>query len=171
MKRCLVYTFEGIPVKSGDIVEVDYQGVLHTAVVKSVFETDDWNRFDLVRIPITRKLHTNTAKAAVRKRFNEFKDIRIRTERKTGRKFEKKVIGILGEDYQRRILKYVCLGNLFNDEEDHIRFIYANNSVLLKKDKHGHYIIIDFDKSADFNKCWIMPQKFKDYYDQLYLQY
>lgn len=170
LRKNLVYKVEGISLKSGDIVEVDYKGIPHIVVVKHVFETDDYNYQEMVRININKKLHTNTVNAAIRKRFNEFKDIRVQTERVKGKRLEKRIIKILGEDYRRRILKYICLGNIQFENDVFIGFNYANNLVILSKNKHGQYIIVGFQKykQSDFKAKWYTPKKVKDYYDRLY---
>ena len=164
---------EGVSLKNGDIVDVSYQGVSYTAVVNSVFEKDEFNYHELLRLNINKKPHTNTVRAVIRKWFNEFKDIRIQTERKKGKQLNKRVIKVLGEDYQRRILKYICLGNIHYKNDKVIGFIYANNIISLKKDKQGDYIITNFEKrkQSEFKQKWFTPEKYKDYYDNLFNDY
>lgn len=76
---------------------MSYQGISYTAVVNNVFEKDEFNYSERQRININKKLHMNTVRAAIRKRFNEFKDIQIQTKRKKGKQLDKKVIKILGK--------------------------------------------------------------------------
>lgn len=92
MKRKFVYAAEHVSVKRGDIVEVDYQGIPYLAVVHHVLEQDLHNFLNLKRKPINKKVHTNTVKAAVRKRFNQYKEIHVNTRKKKGRKLERKLL-------------------------------------------------------------------------------
>lgn len=167
MKRKFVYAAEHVSVKRGDLVEVDYQGTLYTAVVNHVFEQDLHNFRNLKRKPIVRQIHTNTAKAAVRKRFNQYKAMHVNTRKKKGRKLERKLLLQYGENYHRQIIKYICLGNILVDTPDSIFFLYANHTVLLKKALDENYVIQAVQTLDEFHNPWLTPDKFKDYVDQL----
>lgn len=168
MKRKFVYAAEHVSVKRGDIVEVDYQGIPYLAGVHHVFEQDLHNFLNLKRKPINKKLHTNTVKAAVRKRFNQYKEIYVNTRKKKGRKLERKLFHQFGEDYHRQILKYVCLGNIIFETPDSIFFLYADHLVLLKKDPNKPPCLLAVQTVENYYKPWLTPDKLKAYVDQLY---
>lgn len=167
-KKNHVYKTDIKTLKRGDILEVPLNGSVEFGVVYNVFEKDEYNFYDMERQDVSKKLHTNTVKAAIRKRFNEYKGVRVRTERKKGARLERKLIRILGPEYQKRILKYICLGNMYQQRTGITIVCYANNFIELIKDKHGNYIILNFNKTDDFLRKWITPYKLKDYYEELY---
>ena len=167
VKKCRVYKTNGIPVKHGDIVEVVKHGKPMLGVVNRVFEADAYKYRFINRLSVERKLHTNTVKALVRKRFNEFKDIKMG---KKSKRLKRKVTHWLGDDYLREILKWICLGNMYGTSDKLLKVRYKHCFVLIAVADDGSYVIqgVSVNKPEDYEGYkWKVSQKARDYFEEL----
>lgn len=171
-KRAYVYKCDAIKnLKRGDVVEVETKYGIKYGVVSRVFEEDLYNFRGLFRTNVVKKVHTNTVKAAIRRRFEEYKDIKVYTEFKKGRLADQSLKQYFGENYHYKMLKALCLGSILDVKEDKrwIHICYKNFIFIVRKYKEpGMGYALNGLRILDVEKKWITPIKAKEEFNKLY---
>lgn len=135
----------------------------------------DQNPKNLKRINVIKKVHTNTLKAHLRKRYNEFKDFQLpnsETKRIKRIKEAAKLFKSEDEGYLYwKIMRIICFGNRINSKDGlSVDFYYKNKRVTLTwksnawrltkvetldakikwiRPTKSHYILVDLFKSEE----------------------
>lgn len=170
LKSPLVYKVGIHNVRTNDVVEVSYRGKLTYGVVGGVYSRDTFNHNGMHRMEIERILHTNTVYAAVRRRFNMFKDFKINHQRKTGQRIIKLIEKNHGVEFRHKVMKYVCLGNMKVEKDGHITIWHANQRLSFLE-KNGEYVLVGYERYKEFKNTWRTSLKAENYFIKLYDEY
>ena len=81
-KNYFTYKTDIKNLQKGDVVLLEHKDNDVKMGVFVRYLEEDYNPHDLKRVNIIKKVHTNTLKAHLRKRYNEFKDFELSTSRK-----------------------------------------------------------------------------------------
>lgn len=170
IRTLLAYKVGEHNVRTNDVVEVLYQGELRRGVVGALFANDPFNPKELPRIEIERVLHTNTIYAAVRRRFNMFKDYDARS-RQSSKRAIKAIKLVHGEDYAVKIMKYVCLGSMVVEKDGLISIWHANQQLIFMREESGKLYLIEYRRYRSFKSTWRTSLKAQSYFNKLFEEY
>lgn len=171
IKVLLTYKIGEHNVKVNDVVEVLHQHKVVYGVISALVENDTRNLKQLERFTIDRILHTNSIYALVRRRFNAFKDFEYNHRATKRKRLIRKLKKEYGDDYRRKVMKYVCLGNHTEKRGGDLTVWHNNHRLIFRENDRGNYHIVSLELVADFKSVWRTSAKAENYFNKLYEEY
>lgn len=146
----------------GDVVLLENTNGEDRMGVFLTYMEKDFNPQRLRRVKILKKVHTNTIKAHLRKRYNEFKGFQLPTTKKAkrNRRNEAKVLfNSEDESYLYwKIMRIICFGNRINSNDGITASFYYKNKVAIFANV-GNIWVLRVLKTRDERSRWVRPTK------------
>lgn len=159
-KHFFTYNVSVSNLKMGDIVYVEDKNNANKMGTFYKYIDQDINLWNLKRVDILKKVHTNRLKSVISTRYNLYKDFYIHPSKKARRSRRKEAKLCLNTNHKGfqyyKIIRALCLGNLV-EKDDNLNFYFENLLVVLQREKDG--FAIRKIKMVDEPVKWIRSNK------------
>lgn len=152
--------------KPGDVVEVETKNGIELGVISKFFEEDNFNYHGLFRTNVVKKVHANTIKAAVRRRFESYSDISLPVKDSKAKEIMKGLVKRYGMDYRYHVLLALTLGNICKPVNGNLRIVYDDIVYFVREGKNKTVLVSFYAARKEYK--WVNATKGVEEFNKLY---